>query len=467
MRSSFAGLDIAYRALQAQQLAIDIVNHNVANVNTPGFSRQTAQFAASSPPVVCSISLDKLSGNLGTGVDVTDISRARLVFTDYQIRNESQALGQWESLRDTLKQVEVVFNEPSDVGIGSLMGKFWQAWQDLTANPQDLGIRRALVEQSESLVAAITRAYGHLTSIREDLDHQIAMLADEVNLLADRIAALNISIAEVEITGQRANDLRDQRDLLLDDLSKLARVTYQETESGAINVFIGSQALVHRDRTNDILVARDASNFSHLVWETDGSAVQAIDGKLAGLLRGRDEMLPKFIADLDSLASQLITNVNAIHQTGYGLDNTTGIDFFTGTGAGDIAVNASLKANPEKMATAANANAPGDNTIAVAVANLQRAMTMNGGTADFGRFYGSMISRLGVDAQQAEMMAKNQNALVEHLSRQRDSLSGVSLDEEATRLIEYQRAYEAAARIISAVDEMLDKLINGTGLVGR
>ncbi|MCL4533656.1 MAG: flagellar hook-associated protein FlgK [Bacteroidetes bacterium] len=464
---AFSGLDIAYRALQAQQLAIDVVNHNIANVNTPGYSRQTARLGATSPPAVTSVNGDIIGSQMGTGVSVIDISRSRLGFVDYQVRNESQSLGQWEAMRDTLKQVEVVFNEPSDVGINSLMSKFWKAWQDVTNNPGDLGIRRALVEQADSLAIAFNRSYSQLSSIQKDLDRQISLGVDKVNQLGEQIAALNVSIAQAEITGQHANDLRDQRDVLLDDLSHLVRMTYQETPQGAVNVFVGSQALVLADQANQLRAVTGANGFSNVIWATDGSAASINDGELAGLQHARDVELPQYISDLQSLAGQLITSVNTIHRTGFGLDNSTNVDFFSGSDASDIAVSSAVKDAPEKVASAAAADSPGDNSIAVSIANLQRALTMNGGTADFGRFYSSLVSSLGVDAQRGDMMATNQQALVDHLTRQRESISGVSLDEETTHLIEYQRAYEAAARMVTAVDEMLDKLINGTGLVGR
>ncbi len=465
MGSWATGLDIAFRALQAQQQAIDVANHNIANANTPGYSRQVAHFAATPPAALINVSGG--IGQTGTGVVVTDIERSRSVFTDYQIRGETQSLGQWEKMSESMKQVEVVFNEPSDSGLNDLMSRFWQSWQELTNNPQDAGARRALVEQSDSLAMAFNRNYSQLTAIQQDVDRQIALETSQINEMAQRISTLNVKIGQAELLGQRANDLRDQRDLVMNDLSKMVKVTYYEASGGSVNVFLGSRSLVVMDRVDALANGLNPSGFATVIWASDGSDASITNGELYGLSHARDVEIPTFLNDLQSLASGFIASVNALHRVGFGLDNSTNLPFFDGTDASDIAINAVLATNPEKVAAASAANSSGDNSVALSIAQLQNAPTMNGNTTDFGQFFASMMSRLGVDSQRSEMMAGNQKLLVDHLSKQRDTLSGVSLDEEMTKLIEYQRAYEAAARVVNVVDEMLDKLINGTGMVGR
>ncbi len=465
MSSWTTGLDIAYRALQAEQQAIDVVNHNIANANTPGYSRQVANMATTQPAAV--ISLTGEIGQMGTGVRVTHIERQRSSFTDLQIRDENYSLGQWEKTRDALQQVEVVFNEPSDAGLNSLMSRFWQSWQDLTNSPQDAGARRALVEQADSLAVSVNRVYSQLTSIQNDTDNQIKLKTDSVNQIAQQVASLNVKISQAEQMGLRANDLRDQRDLLIDDLSRVVRLSYYETADGAVNIFLGSHTLVVKDRVDALANGIDVNGFATVTWDSDGSPVSITDGELYGLQQARDVDVPAVMNDLDALASGLITRINALHTAGFGLDNTTNLNFFNGTGASTIAVNPTLKSNPEKVATASAANSIGDNSVALGISGLQTTLTMSGNTSTFGQFFASMMSRLGVDSQRADMMANNQKLLVDHLKRQRETLSGVSLDEETTKLIEYQRAYEAAARVINVVDEMLDLLINRVGLVGR
>jgi flagellar hook-associated protein 1 FlgK len=306
-----------------------------------------------------------------------------------------------------------------------------------------------------------------MVSIQRDLDQQLRTGANKINQLAERLTSLNVQIAQVELTGQRANDLRDQRDTILDELSRLAHVSYYETSQGAINVYLGGRSLVAGSVSEKVTISTDSADFATLVWDSDLSPVSINDGELFGLQQARDIELPVFMGDLQALSQQLMSSVNAVHRTGYGLDNSTDNEFFVGSGANDIAVNPILRANPVGIAAAGASSSPGDNSVALAIIGLQSALTMNGGTADFGRFLSSTVSRLGVDLQQAEMLAENQQVLVDHITRQKEASSGVSLDEETTRLIEYQRAYEAAARVVNVVDEKLDLLINGTGRVGR
>lgn len=469
MSSWVAGLDIAYRALQAQQQAIGVVNHNIANANTPGYSRQVASLATTMPSTIITINGAKA---IGTGVMLSDISRSRNAFTDYQIRSESESQGQWEKLRDVLKQVEVTFNEPSDSGLNSLMSRFWQAWQDLTNNPQDAGARRSLVEQANSMTVGFNRVYSQLASIGRNTDAEISVEIDQINGMASELGSLNTQISGAERVGQKANDLRDQRDLILDKLSKMVHVTYYESSDGKVAVFLGSRSLVSAGAVSRLSVV-PSGGISNVVWADDQGPATVTDGELYGLQRARDLEIPTFINELQSLASTIISKVNALHVTGFDLNGNQGQDFFDGTGADDIRVSDALNADPNNIAAAEAAGEPGDNTVGLKIAALQTDLSMlldpvtGVGTADFGKFFASMMSRLGVDYQRADLMAGNQKVLVDHLAEQRDSTSGVSLDEETTHLIEYQRAYEAAARVINVVDEMLDKLINGVGIVGR
>ncbi len=467
MRTSFSGLEIAYRALQSQQVAIDVTNHNIANASTDGYSRQRANFVSTHPIGVGAMSADGRLAQMGTGTTVTNITRVRNTFFDYQIRSESQTLSRWRSMRDTLAQVEVVFNEPSDTGINTALSKFWEAWQDVANAPEDVGVRGALVEQTGSLAATFNNVDTQLKNIRQDLDTQIRLRCDTINSISQQIADLNVQIAAVEVSGQPANDMRDRRDILLDQLANMAKVSYTEGSNGSLTVFMGNRTLVSANTAHRITYTVDTNNIATLTWQEDGNPVAIADSELKGLLVSRDELLPKYIDAVDALAAQLIARVNAQHRLGFGTDNSTNLDFFTGTGASDIAINPALKANPGKVAVAGAADNPGDASNATAILALQHALTMENGTTDFGGYFAAIMSRLGVDSERAQTMTGNEQLLVDHLVSQKEQTSGVSLDEETTHLLEYQRAYEAAARVITTVDEMLDKLINGTGVVGR
>lgn len=464
MPSAFFGLDVALRALRAQQKAVDVTSHNIANANTPGYSRQVASMTTTSPYTVPAMGRDPSAGQLGTGVVVASVSRARDSFVDYQLRNELSAQGQWEAARDSLKQVEAIFNEPSTSGLNTLLGRFWQSWQELANSPTDAAVRANLIEQANALATAITYNYQQMRQLQQDLDRQIGLTVEEINTIAARLATLNAQVAQVELTGQRANDLADQRDLLLDQLTKLTRVTTAVSPNGMVQVFLGNRLLVDGTTAHSLRVAPVGPGSFYEVQWANGDPTSVSGGKLKGLLDQRDVALPQFMADLDGLAADLIDAVNGVHSAGFGLDDpgpaSPGRSFFSGSGAADIAVAVEVATDPRKIAAAAQPNAPGDGSQALALAEALKTSGLDGK-------YQSLVAKLGVQVRAAAETVDNQNVLVRHLRRRREALSGVSLDEETVNMLKYQQAYEAAARVITAVDQMLDTLINRTGVVGR
>ena len=263
--------------------------------------------------------------------------------------------------------------------------------------------------------------------------------------------------------------MRDRRDLLLDDLAKMGNISYSEQPDTTVLVYFGNHELVVNAEARTVRAENDPGNpgMSRLVFNLDDALVQVTGGELRGVLDARDTDLPNLITKLNDFAQGLMTQINAVHQTGFGLDNTTGLDFLTGADASDIGLNSVLAANPHQIATAAAANQPGDSSIGLAIANLQLAQTMAGGTMTFDTFYGNMVSVLGADVSRAQGLQESSNMLNSHLEGMRQSVAGVNLDEEMTNLSAAQHAYDAAARVITSIDEMLEQLIMRTGVVGR
>lgn len=463
MTSAFFGLELALRALQTQQVALDVTNHNVANANTPGFSRQSAVLATTTPYTLPGFNRAPGAGQLGTGVWAAAIERARDGFLDIQYRAEVSTQRQAEVARDALEEVQVVLHEPSDTGISALLGSFFGAWQALASDPSDSATRNVVVQQASALAAGFNRATQQLSTIQQRLNDEVALTATEINSLTSQLTALNRQIVQVESLGQRANDLRDQRDLLLDRLAELVPVATVENSNGSVDVTLGGHALV-TGTTADTLTATPTGPGG--LWEvrfaSDSVVVSATSGRLKGLLDVRDGNIPSYRASLDTLANTLITAVNGLHTTGYGLDGVTGRPFFAGTDAATIAVDPTISADPRRVAAADAPNEASNNAVALALAQLRHTMSPPPESA-----YSALITGLGTDARGTQALAENQALLVQHIERRRQVVSGVSLDEETVNLLRYQRAYEAAARLITANDEMLDKLINETGIVGR
>ena len=458
------GLDSAVKALRAHQLAADIASHNMANALTPGFSRQRVNLRAIGPAGSFR-SRDALLGQVGLGVDASDVNRVRDVLMDVQVRQSLSSSAEHRALASALSQTELRFGEPSDNGLASLMGNFWGTWHDVGNDPESSAARITALHAASTMAGRFQTIQQGLTAQRADLDRRVTAIGNQVNAATQEIAQLNLQIKQTELNGDMANDLRDRRDFLLDELSGLVPISYQEDGDSSVRVYLDNRELVSDAIATKVLAVADPSNpgMMHLVHEQDGTAVAVNGGELAGVYEARDVGIPDLLTKLDALAAGFIAEVNAVHTTGFGLDGTTGVDFFTGINASDIALNAVLDGSPASLAAAATLGATGDGSIALQIADLQLAQTMALGTESFDDFYANLVSGLGADVQGAQGLAESGELFVSHLEGLRQSVSGVNLDEELMNLNNAQHAYEAAARVITVIDEMLDTLINRTG----
>ncbi len=451
------GLEIGKRAIMAQQLALNITGHNIANVNTPGFSRQRAIMNSNIPMVLP-------FGSLGTGVDVSDIRRIRSLFLDQQFRSESHKLGKWRFLNQTWSQVESIYNEPEDTGLSALLDSFWNSWQDLANNPESESARVAVREQASILVNSFHHLSTQLRDLRESLDADINTMVLQINNTAAQIADLNQSIVSAELTGNIANDLRDRRDYLVDQLSQSVNVGVLEQSNGSYTVLLGGMALV--DGSSSLQIATETQSggtsvTTRIFFQGTGIDIEHPSGQLEAILEARDTIVVERQAEMDLLATELVAAVNEIHRAGYGLGGETGIDFFdpNTTGAADIELNPLILQDVNYIAASLNGEI-GDNSNALDMASLREALILKNGQATFNEYYASVIGKIGIRSQEAQNLEQNQMALMFQIENARQSTSGVSLDEEMANMIRYQHAFEAAARVISAMDSALDTIIN-------
>jgi flagellar hook-associated protein 1 FlgK len=441
----------------AQQLSLNLTGHNIANVNTPGFSRQNAIMESNIPMVLP-------FGSLGTGVDIGDIRRIRSLFLDQQFRSESHKLGKWRFLNQTWSQVESIYNEPEDTGLSALLDSFWNSWQDLANNPESESARVAVREQASLLVNSFHHLSTRLRDLRESLDADINTMVLQVNNTAVQIADLNQSIISAELTGNTANDLRDRRDYLVDQLSQSVNVGVLEQSNGSYTVLLGGMALV--DGSSSLQIATETQSggtsvTTRIFFQGTGIEIEHSGGELEGILEARDTIVVERQAEMDLLATELVAAVNEIHRAGYGLGGETGIDFFdpNTTGAADIAINPLILQDVNYIAASLNGEI-GDNSNALDMASLREALKLKDGQVTFNEYYASVIGKIGIRSQEAQNLEQNQMALMFQIENARQSTSGVSLDEEMANMIRYQHAFEAAARVISAMDSALDTIIN-------
>lgn len=494
MSSLFYGFEIAKTGLFASQKALDVTGHNVANANTPGYSRQQVVLEANAPQAYFNINTAYGSGQIGAGVSIQDITRVRDIFLDAQYRNENKAQGEWQARSDVLSAVEYIFNEPSDTGIKTVIGQFFDSLQELSKNPESLDVRALVRQRAVALTDTINHMYSQLEDQQSQLKSQIQSTVDQINTYAKQIRDLNEQIYKFELMGDRANDLRDRRDYIVDQLSKLVNVKVYETAGGHYRVDIGGRPLVDHISSYEIFYKPDGTSLGEVFkWSVDGQGVDVESGTLKGMydMAYDDKQgIPYYKNKLDEFAYTFASKFNEIHKNGYGLDGSTGVDFFkidatlyTDTShrgyAKVFAVSDNIldpsnglnKIAAAKMDAGSNTVNTGDNRNVIDLINLRHDPTVfnlsnqNKGTLD--DYINSLISGLGVDSQQAKRMAENQAALTQQVDMLRKQVSGVSLDEEMTNMIRFQHSYEAAARMITAIDQMMDVLINNTGVVGR
>ncbi len=448
--STFMGLETNLRGLLAQQQALDVTSHNIANASTAGYSRQTAVLVASPAYAMPGVSTAPAgAGQLGTGVDVAAYQRIRDAFLDVQYRAQSMLQGQAQANQDGLQQVQLAFNEqPTSTGLSGLLANYWSAWQNLSNNPEDMGTRQALAQSAASLADGFTSLSGQLSTLQSQTSQNVSDTITQANSFGAQISQLNLTISKLEVSGDTPNDLLDQRDVLLDKLSALGNVSTSAGANGSLNVTFGGASLV-------------TGGTSSTLAETDLTGLTS--GKLQGLITLRDTTIPGYQGQLNTIASALITKTNAQSGLGFDLNGNPGGPFFSGTDASNISVNPALISNPALIA-ASSTGAVGDSQNALAIADMQNKAVIGSSTIDTA--YTQLVTQVGSDVQQATNQVSTTTALVNALQSSRQSVSGVNLDEEMTNLITYQRGYQASARALNAIDSMLDQLINRTGRVG-
>ena len=481
------------RALQAQQMGLTVAGHNIANANTEGFSRQKVSLSASNPYTAPAFNRPASPGQIGTGVEIAEVRRVHDAFIEMQLRLESQTTGEWEALMGGYEQIEMIFNEPSDTGIGTALTEFWRSWQQLSLTPSDLAAR-SVVRQSGMLLAdAVSHTYTQLGRYREEINGAIGIKVNHINYLGQQIADLNKQIVAVSVSGDHPNDLLDARDLLVKELSKIANIQAVTDEKLQMHISISGSSLVQGSHVSKLDLVTSPEGHQ-IVWAGD-SATPAVfsGGELKGLLHLRDEIIKdQYMDDLDKLAEGITRAINQLHREGFGFDPTaeddeafpTGNDFFRESPEGEswalnMRLTEEILADDGLRLIAAGVGAdmaPGNGENAIAIGRfLQEGLLTelddDGTMPDLGSsipdFFSSLVAKLGVDSQEAQRMHANQMVLHEHLVSRQQSVSGVSLDEEISDLIRFQHAYGAAARFITTLDESLSTVIERMGIVGR
>lgn len=470
--------DIASSGITAQRLAMEVTGENIANVNTEGYSRQ--RVIMENKPVTVANGFP-----LGTGVEIAAVQRSYDSMLQLQLVNANSGYQESLAQESALEQIEASFNSLTSDGLGTAVTNFFGSFQDLSVNPSGAAERQAVLTRAQIMVDSFHQADTSLTSIASTADANLVGITAEVTDNARNLALANQQILATNAVGGNANELFDQRDLLLRKLSEQTGITSSVANDGTASVTLagGAQlvagtkyATLYTNATgspaaNDIMIsglgnpppANAPGTDTVVATVGDGDA---LGGKLGGTMQVRDSIVPKYRAMLDEMANQVVTQVNTLHAAGYALDGTTGNDFFDAAGvtAKEIALDSGISA--VKLAAAlptASDPAPtssGNNVNALKLASLSStSFAFSTGSATFGNFYNSMVSQVGVDTEGVQNVTAQNAAFLKQLNALRASNSEVSLDEELLNLTRYQRAFQGAAKVVSAGTDMLDTIL--------
>lgn len=482
MRSSFGGLTIGLSGAWAQQKALDVTGHNISNVNTPGYSRQGISLASSVPSRIGQ------SGNgtmmsVGSGVEVQDIRQYRDYFLDQKLKKENQELGYWDARKSSIEELETIFNDNSEDGLQTVMDDFWNSWSQLSKPGGGITAKSLVKESAIAFVETVKNLDTMLYDYRKNRNNEIKENVDRLNKITSGIAELNFDIRRVEGSGVVANDVRDQRDALVNELSKMVKI--QVIEGSTYNIAIEGLLVVSGDNSTPISAVPDASadGYYSIKWGKSMENVNTSGGSIKALIESRDQLIDGFRNRLNELVKGVAEEVNKLHSTGYGNMDSIQRNMFVNskdnTGIGIDITNIAFNPQLDDVNNIAAAESPypgnyEDNKNALKISEWRlkdvftnTAYDIVNGKLNFDEFYRGLITDIGLEGNKAANAADAQALLIEQVEYSRQSLMAVSLDEEMSNLIKFEHSYNAAARIVNAMDEMIENVVNKVGLVGR
>ncbi|MBU8688028.1 flagellar hook-associated protein FlgK [Priestia megaterium] len=507
MSSTFHGLQVAKRGMDAQQAALYTIGHNVSNANTPGYTRQRVSLETFPAYPAPGMNQTGAAGQIGMGVEASTVERIRDTFLDTQYRDETIKVGYWDARAGALEKMEEIMNEPTEDGLSAVFNQFFESIQDVASHPSEAGARSVMIERAEAVGDTFSYLSTSLKTVQGDLQNERDVALTQVNSLLEQISNVNQQIQNVEPNGYLPNDLYDERDRLLDEISKFMPVSLEYTKSSG-NASATSEGVVTVQlqtsqgpitlldgKTHQVNAISLKTNQDSYVTEIHiGDEIRNPEsfpqGKLKGLIEAsgyidnsgnKTGVYASMIDDLDEMAYEFVNWFNDKHQQGVTLDGDTGMSFFNeisqkeGAATG-IVIADTIKQNTNNIAAASSASSgddgtgrKGDGQNAQLLSQFRQKVLINSGNqaVSLDGFYQSVIGQMSVDAQQANRLKSNSETLQGAVEQRRQSTSAVSLDEEMTNMIQFQHAYNASARMVTMIDEMLDKVVNGLGTGGR
>jgi len=494
MAVGFSSYHIARSGLTVSERGLFVTGQNISNVNTTGYVRQQA--IIESGAYITEYGKDKVF-QYGLGADIQETRQIRHTFLDNIYRRENTSLGYSETRAKAFQDVEAILNDPMGDGLQNVMNQFWDSWQELTKAPESLTTRALVRQRGQAFVYHVNQIGSQLDKLQSDLNSEIQVRVDEVNGITDDIAQLNTQVASQEINGDSANDYRDQRNVLLDRLSKICDAEPIEMQDGQVDVTLGGYYLVQKGTSRNLYVESNAKNgdFYYPMLEDTKIQVNIKSGILKGLLESRGEVsgikdtsvpvdnIPtskNIVSDLkirlNAMVNKMTEAVNTLQKSGSTLDGKSGVDFFQVIDDTYPMQMGNLKLSDELLSdkglnniTASASTDKGDNSIAREIANLRDTDILKNSTGDVNidEFYRAIILDVGNGGSEATTIAENQSKLVQSAEGQRTAISGVSMDEEMANMMKFKFAYDGSAKVLNIIDSMIQTVISSMGKVGR
>jgi flagellar hook-associated protein 1 FlgK len=453
MSSLTSIMSLAVGALQANQGALNGTANNVANVNTPGYSRKRAILQENIPVVLGSLTF-------GTGVTLERLESLRDPILQLRIQQETQQQGSLNSFVPSMQQAEVMFNNNSGGDIGTLMSNFFTSLQQLSADPANLAVRQTVLTAAGNLAKGFNTTSANLSSQRTNIDLSVVQDVQQVNTLTGQIAKVNNQIIALEATGGDAGSFIDQRDQLTGQLSQLIDVSSIKSDNGVTLTTSNGSPLVAAGQSFSLTLQTDPTGVQHIYSQGHDITSKLSAGGLAGLLEVRDVKIPSLIFNLDTLAAGVAAAINTANQAGFDLSGTAGANIFVPppVSAVGAAANLAVAITDPALIAASSDGRPGSNGNVAALIAVHDQTVAGGQTPT--DYYSSIVFGIGSDVSNGISEQQASSLVLQQLQDQRGSISGVSLDEEASNMLRYQQAYNASARLVSTINEMLTTVVN-------
>ena len=451
-------LYVSRDSLQASQMGIDITGANIANVNTPGYTRQRAVIKSTGGN-------DIENGVIQTGVNIDKIERQYDRYLEGQLIVQRQNTGYSSTLNDRLSSIESIFNESGSGGLTDQLNKFWSSWETLSSNPSGQVERDSVVANAQTLSTKLSNFTNELNNLKNDVKTTVKDLVATINTNISEIRSLNEKISITGTSNGDTNVLQDKLISLVGDLGDKIGMNWFQNNDGTVNVFLqDGTPLVQKIVATNLKAVETAEHVS--IYPETGTREESLNsaitgGQLGALIKCQDELIPRYQSRLDTFAKALADSVNEQHRTGYDSDKNTGTDFFTyssSSPAVSLKVNPDIVANLRKIAAASTVDGDGGN--ATSLADIQNKLILEGNSVTLNTFHAATVGNIGREVADSATDLSHQTAIMNNVSSRRESISGVSIDEEMILLMKYQMSYNAAGRLAKTTTDMLDILMS-------